>query len=111
MISYLRLLAGFTSFRLNLCFVHLSAIGPSGIFESNFMTLQVLECWGVEVLKSYLRHRDCVIIILPTPYTIKHVNTYILIHFNTFRPYTLFPCFAIARQTSKWGSTQTAQER
>src|SRR5690606_7249081 len=39
MISYFRLLAGFTSLRLNLCFVHFSAIGPSGILESNFM------CW------------------------------------------------------------------
>ncbi len=33
MIVYFRLLAGFTSFRSNLCFDHFSASGPEGILR------------------------------------------------------------------------------
>ena len=37
MTSNFRLLAGFTNFISNLCFSHLSASGPEGIFASSFM--------------------------------------------------------------------------
>src|SRR5471030_830150 len=35
--SYLRLLAGLTSFKLNLCLLHFSANGPAGIFASKLI--------------------------------------------------------------------------
>ncbi|TAE42189.1 MAG: hypothetical protein EAY66_00985, partial [Sphingobacteriales bacterium] len=46
-ISYLRLLAGFTSFKSNLCLLHFSAKGPAGIFEFNIFYVFYFEDLGI----------------------------------------------------------------